>query len=81
MADLLKGPKGTTVHITIVREGTEKPIEFAVVRDEIPRYSVDLHFLIKPGIGYLHITGFNETTEKEVSESARSDGRFEGIDS
>ena len=36
------------------------------MRDEIPRYSVDLHFLIRPGIGYLHITGFNETTEKEV---------------
>src|ERR1700729_4277882 len=69
VADLLKGPKGTTVHITIVREGTDKPIEFAVVRDEIPRYSVDLHFLIRPGIGYLHITGFNETTEKEVSEA------------
>src|SRR6266478_249710 len=62
VADLLKGPKGTTVHITILREGTEKPLEFAVVRDEIPRYSVDLHFLIKPGIGYLHVTGFNETT-------------------
>ena len=42
VADLLKGPKGTTVHITILREGVDKPLEFAVVRDEIPRYSVDL---------------------------------------
>ncbi len=50
VADLLKGPKGTTVHITILREGTDKPLEFAVVRDEIPRYSVDLHFLILPGL-------------------------------
>ena len=79
VADLLKGPKGTTVHITIVREGTEKPIEFAVVRDEIPRYSVDLHFLIKPGIGYLHITGFNETTEKEVSEALDQMGDLKGL--
>src|SRR6202140_282071 len=79
VADLLKGPKGTTVHITIVREGNDKPLEFAVVRDEIPRYSVDLHFLIKPGIGYLHITGFNETTEKEVSEALDQMGDLKGL--
>ncbi len=69
VADLLKGPKGTTVHITILREGAEKPLEFAVVRDEIPRYSVDLHFMIKPGIGYMHVSGFNETTEHEVADA------------
>src|SRR6476659_3121548 len=69
VADLLKGPKGTTVHITILREGADKPLEFAVVRDEIPRYSVDLHFMIKPGIGYMHVSGFNETTEKEVQDA------------
>src|SRR5437667_1353162 len=69
VADLLKGPKGTTVHITVLREGTDKPLEFTVVRDEIPRYSVDLHFLIHPGIGYMHVSGFNETTEKEVQDA------------
>src|ERR1051326_8533452 len=69
VADLLKGPKGTTVHITILREGNDKPLEFAVVRDEIPRYSVDLHFLIRPGIGYMHVSGFNETTENEVQDA------------
>src|ERR1700731_782131 len=79
VADLLKGPKGTTVHITILREGNEKPLEFAVVRDEIPRYSVDLHFLIKPGIGYLHITGFNETTEKEVADALDQMGDLKGL--
>jgi len=79
VADLLKGPKGTTVHITILREGNDKPLEFAVVRDEIPRYSVDLHFLIKPGIGYLHINGFNETTEKEVSDALDQMGDPKGL--
>ena len=33
VADLLKGPKGTVVHITIVREGLDKPLEFTVTRD------------------------------------------------
>ena len=79
VADLLKGPKGTTVHITILREGAEKPIEFAVVRDEIPRYSVDLHFMIRPGVGYMHITGFNETTEKEVADALDQMGDLKGL--
>src|SRR5438105_156168 len=82
VADLLKGPKGTTVHITVLREGAEKPLEFAVVRDEIPRYSVDLHFLIRPGVGYMHIAQFNETTDKEVQEALDSfsqSGEMKGL--
>jgi carboxyl-terminal processing protease len=50
-----------------------------VVRDEIPRYSVDLHFMIKPGIGYMHITGFNETTEKEVGDALDQMGDLKGL--
>src|SRR5438067_10594436 len=69
VADLLKGAKGTTVHITIIREGADKPIEFTVVRDEIPRYSVDLAFEIRPGIGYMHVNGFTQTTEHEVAQA------------
>ena len=79
VADLLKGPKGTTVHITILREGADKPLEFAVTRDEIPRYSVDLHFMIRPGVGYMHITGFNETTEKEVQDALDEMGDLKGL--
>ena len=79
VADLLRGPRGTTVHITIAREGADKPIEFAVVRDEIPRYSVDLHFMIRPGIGYMHISSFSETTEKEVSDALAEMGDLKGL--
>jgi carboxyl-terminal processing protease len=79
VADLLKGPKGTTVHITVLREGADKPLEFTVVRDEIPRYSVDLHFLIRPGIGYMHISGFNETTDTEVQNALEEMGDLKGL--
>jgi carboxyl-terminal processing protease len=79
VADMLKGPKGTTVHITMLREGSDKPIEFAVVRDEIPRYSVDLHFMIRPGIGYMHISGFQETTEHEVQAALDEMGDLKGL--
>jgi carboxyl-terminal processing protease len=79
VAELLKGPKGTTVRITILREGTPKPLDFSVTRDEIPRYSVDLHFLVKPGIGYMHVSGFQETTEHEVQEALDQMGDLKGL--
>ncbi len=79
VADMLKGPKGTQVRITILREGAPKPMEFTVTRDEIPRYSVDLHFLIRPGVGYMHVTGFQETTEKEVQDALDQFGNINGL--
>jgi carboxyl-terminal processing protease len=79
VADLLKGPKGTTVHISVLREGADKAIDFAVIRDEIPRYSVDLHFMIKPGVGYMHVSGFNETTEHEVQDALDEMGDLKGL--
>src|SRR5260370_558911 len=79
VADLLKGPKGSTVRIAMLREGADKPLEFAVIRDEIPRYSVDLHFMIKSGIGYMHVSGFQETTEHEVAEALDQMGDLKGL--
>ncbi len=79
VADLLKGAKGTPVHITILREGSEHPLEFHLVRAEIPRYSVDLKFEIRPGIGYMHISAFNETTEREVVEALEQFGDLKGL--
>ncbi len=79
VADLLKGPKGTTVHITVLRESSQKPLEFTVVRDEIPRYSVDLHFLIRPGVGYIHVAAFQETTDHEVQQSLDEFGDLKGL--
>ena len=69
VAGLLKGPKGTHVSVTMDREGSPKPLVFDLTRDEIPRFSVDLSFLIKPGIGYIHVTGFMETTSREVGDA------------
>ena len=38
VADMLKGPKGTVVKITVGREGYEQQLVFTVTRDEIPRH-------------------------------------------
>jgi carboxyl-terminal processing protease len=67
VADMLKGPKGTIVHITMKRVGYAENINFTVTRDEIPKHSVDLDFEVKPGIGYIKLSGFNETTDTELN--------------
>jgi carboxyl-terminal processing protease len=69
VAALLKGPRGTHVTVTMAREGSPKPLVFDLVRDEIPENSVDLAFMIRPGIGYIRITGEMETTAHEVQNA------------
>src|SRR5271165_3186319 len=74
VADMLKGPKGTVVKITVTREGYADPLVFTVTRDEIPRHSVDIAFLLKPGVGYIRLSQFNETTDREIAEALKQLG-------
>ena len=74
VADMLKGPKGTVVKIQVTREGYADPLLFTVTRDEIPRHSVDIAFLIKPGVGYVRLSQFNETTDREIAEALKQIG-------
>ncbi len=74
VADLLKGPRGTQVQILIGREGSEKPITFNVIRDEISRKSVPDGISLKPGIVYINIEQFNETTSPELDENLKRFG-------
>jgi carboxyl-terminal processing protease len=74
VAEKLKGPKGTEVHITVTREGYDQPLEFDITRDEISQQSVDDTFIVKPGIGYIHINRFNENTNEELSAALKNLG-------
>jgi carboxyl-terminal processing protease len=71
VADMLKGAKGTTVHISLGREGWDKPIDVTVVRDEIPRPGVEYFTMVKPGIGYVRVSTFNETTDNDLAEALK----------
>jgi carboxyl-terminal processing protease len=62
VANLLRGAKGTPVTITLAREGWAKPIEVTVVRAEIPRPAVEYASMVRPGIGYIRVSTFNDTT-------------------
>jgi carboxyl-terminal processing protease len=74
VADLLKGPKGTSVHIALGREGWAKPIEVTIVRAEIPRPAVEFATMVRPGIGYVHVTTFNETTDSDLENALQQLG-------
>ncbi|MGE0454201.1 MAG: S41 family peptidase [Vicinamibacteria bacterium] len=58
----LRGPKGSSVRITITRPGYETPLEFTVIRDEIPLHSVPYSFMATKKTGYIRLQDFNETT-------------------
>ena len=71
VAELLKGPKGTTVRILVLREGARKPLEFVIIRDEIPRPSIEQAYEIRPGVGFIRIANFSETTSRELAAALR----------
>jgi carboxyl-terminal processing protease len=79
VAKNLKGPKGTHVQVSVLREGQSKPLTFDLVRDEIAHPSVDLKYEIRPGVGYIHLTQFQETTAQEVDDAIDSFPNLKGL--
>lgn len=65
----LKGPKGTTVHIKIVRIGMKEPIALSIVRAAIPTNSISNVLMLRPGVGYIRIKDFTATTVRELDEA------------
>ena len=67
VADLLKGPRGSHVKVVVSREGAPDYLSFALVRDEISRKSVQDAFWLHPGIAYVKVLNFGETTGQELA--------------
>jgi carboxyl-terminal processing protease len=74
VANHLKGPRGTKVSVTMTRVGASAPLTFELTRDEIPNPSIDLSYEIRPGIAYIHIKGFQETTGREFDDALNAFG-------
>ena len=79
VAKALKGPKGTHVQVTTIRVGQTAPLNFDLQRDEIPHPSVDLKYEIRPGVGYIHLTQFQETTGEEMSNAIEGFSNLKGL--
>lgn len=66
--ELMRGPKGSDLVLTIVREGREQPFELTLTRDTIKVKSVRSRF-IEPGYGYVRIAQFQVGTGADVREA------------
>lgn len=64
----LKGPKGTTVQVTIVREGIEKPFDLTITRDVIPISTITAAFMEDDSTGYIGVSRFAAITSRELEE-------------
>ena len=87
VADMLKGPRGTAVKVVVSRDddkqkGGEGFLTFNLIRDEINRKSVPDGFFVQPGIAYIKILSFGETTPRELDENLKrlaGDGNLRGL--
>ncbi|MBN1416340.1 MAG: S41 family peptidase [Bacteroidales bacterium] len=61
----LRGPKGTEVTVGILRRCVNDLLVFDIIRDNIPLYSVDIGYIIKKDIGYIHLNKFSRPTIEE----------------
>ena len=68
---LMRGPKGTKVTITIIREGLDKPKEYPLTRDIIQVRSVKSKML-EAGIGYIRVAQFQEKTDEYLIKALKS---------
>lgn len=65
----LMGPKGTKVDLTIYRKGESNILDFTIIRDKIPIYSLDADYMLDKETGYIKLNKFAATTEKEFSDA------------
>jgi carboxyl-terminal processing protease len=66
----VRGTRGVPVKIKIERAGEPKPLELEIVRDAVPLPSIRNFFMIRPGIGYVGLTGgFQSTTDEELGDA------------
>jgi carboxyl-terminal processing protease len=73
----LRGPKGTKVHVSMMRQGEQGLVEFTITRDKIPIYSITASYMVQPGVGYVRLERFSATSLQEFAqaiEKLRSQG-------
>jgi carboxyl-terminal processing protease len=62
----LRGPNGSTVKVTIQRDDEPDPLHFTIERAKIPIESIPYAYMIRPGVGYVRMIRFAQTTGDEL---------------
>lgn len=74
---LLRGPRDTRVHVTVRRQSSAEPLEFDLVRAEVPVSPIDAAYMLTDTIGYVRLGKFSDNTFAEflrVFDGLRSEG-------
>jgi len=78
--DLMRGPVGSSIILTVRRIGKKKALTFEIVREIIQIKSVKAD-LLKNNIGYLRLTSFNENSGEQIKEQIKKFEKNENINS
>jgi carboxyl-terminal processing protease len=65
----LKGKKGTKVNVSIFRKGVKGLLDYTIIRDVIPIYSLDVSYMVEPSVGYIRLSNFSATTHDEITKA------------
>jgi carboxyl-terminal processing protease len=65
----LRGNKGTRVKVSVMRKSERNLIDFNIVRDKIPIYSITASYMAAPGVGYIKLERFSATTMQEFGQA------------
>jgi len=68
----LRGPKGSSVKVSIFRRGKKELLEYTIVRDKIPINSLDAAYMATSEIGYIKLNKFAQNTMTEFSEALKN---------
>jgi carboxyl-terminal processing protease len=77
---MLRGPSGTQVEVSVAREGETALMRFNIERAKIPIESIPYAYMVRPGVGYVRIIRFSQTTGQEL-ETAANKLRGQGMKS
>jgi carboxyl-terminal processing protease len=70
VSNKVRGERGEPVKLKIERAGSQTPLYFSIIRDAVPLPSIRNSFMIRPGTGYVGLTGgFQHTTGDELHEA------------
>jgi carboxyl-terminal processing protease len=68
--DKIRGPRGSTVKLTLERASNQRLERVDIQRDAVPQPSIPDAYMLKPGVGYIDMTrGFNYTTTDELLDA------------
>src|SRR5690606_19820562 len=69
--EMLRGEKGTTVELQVLRRNSDGLLDFSIVRDKIPIYSLDASYMLDDVTGIIKLNKFSATTTDEFTEAVK----------